>query len=130
VGALIIFSRTRPLAVIEAKRFSIDPYAAKDQAREYAVSLNAPFVILSNGQDHYFWDYADGDARPILGMPTQANLERLIGQPAMWKNAPLPPTDLPVTFADTSKAHRRLGYSPRVSVEEGLTRFWDWFRQI
>jgi type I site-specific restriction endonuclease len=42
--------------VIEAKRFSIDPYAAKDWAREYAVSLNAPFVILSNGQDHYFWD--------------------------------------------------------------------------
>jgi len=69
-------SRTRPLAVIEAKRFSIDPYAAKDQAREYAVSLDSPFVILSNGQDHYFWDYADGDARPILGMPAQADLER------------------------------------------------------
>ncbi|MBI3360212.1 MAG: DEAD/DEAH box helicase family protein [Chloroflexi bacterium] len=69
-------SRTRPLAVVEAKRFSIDPYSAKDRAREYARSLPAHFVILSNGQDHYFWDYADGDARPILGMPTQADLER------------------------------------------------------
>lgn len=69
-------SRSRPLAVIEAKRFSIDPYAAKDQARAYAQSLPVHFVILSNGNDHYFWDYADGDARPVLGLPTQADLER------------------------------------------------------
>lgn len=69
-------TRTQPLAVIEAKRFSVDPYSAKAQAREYAQSLCAPFVILSNGREHYFWDYADGDARPILGLPSQADLER------------------------------------------------------
>jgi len=69
-------SRTRPLAVLEAKRFSVDPYTAKEQARDYAVTLGAPFIILSNGQEHYFWDYADGDARAIIGMPSQADLER------------------------------------------------------
>jgi type I restriction enzyme R subunit len=69
-------SRTRPLAVIEAKRFTVDPYSAKDQARDYAQSLGAHFVILSNGEEHYFWDYEDGDARPIMGMPSQADMER------------------------------------------------------
>jgi len=69
-------SRSQPLSVIEAKRFSIDPYSAKEQAKAYAQKLNAPFVILSNGQEHYFWDYADGDARPILGLPAQTDLER------------------------------------------------------
>jgi type I restriction enzyme R subunit len=69
-------SRSRPLAVLEAKRFAIDPYTAKEQAKAYACTLGAPFVILSNGQDHYFWDYADGDARPVMGFPTQADLER------------------------------------------------------
>lgn len=69
-------SRTRPLAIVEAKRFSIDPYSAKDQAREYAQSLPVHFILLSNGEDHYFWDYAEGDARPILGFPTPADLER------------------------------------------------------
>lgn len=69
-------TRTQPLAIIEAKRFSIDPYDAKKQAEAYARSLNVPFVILSNGREHYFWDYADGDARPILGLPIQADLER------------------------------------------------------
>ncbi|MBI4326385.1 MAG: type I restriction enzyme HsdR N-terminal domain-containing protein [Chloroflexi bacterium] len=68
--------RTQPLAPIEAKRFSVDPYSAKERAREYAVSLAAPFVILSNGREHYFWDYEKGDARPILGFPSQADLER------------------------------------------------------
>ena len=69
-------SRTQPLAIIEAKRFSIDPYSAKEQAKAYAQALSAPFIILSNGKEHYFWDYTDGDARPILGFPTPIDLER------------------------------------------------------
>ena len=68
-------SRTRPLCVVETKRFSIDPYSAKTRTKEYAVSLGAPFIILSNGREHYFWDYENGDARPIIGFPTQADLE-------------------------------------------------------
>ncbi|MBI4524129.1 MAG: DEAD/DEAH box helicase family protein [Deltaproteobacteria bacterium] len=68
--------RTQPLAVVEAKRFSIDPYSAKQQTKAYAVSLAAPFILLSNGREHYFWDYENGDARPVLGFATQADLER------------------------------------------------------
>ena len=68
--------RTQPLAPIETKRFSIDPYSAKERAREYAVNLGAPFVILSNGREHYFWEYETGDARPIVGLPSRADLER------------------------------------------------------
>lgn len=69
-------TRSRPLAVLEAKRFAVDPYSAKEQAKAYALTLKAPFVILSNGQEHYFWDYTDGDARPVMGVPSQADLER------------------------------------------------------
>lgn len=69
--------RTQPLAVLEAKRFSIDPYSAKKQAQDYAISLTAPFVLLSNGREHYLWDLNEsGDARPVLGFPSQADLER------------------------------------------------------
>jgi type I restriction enzyme, R subunit len=68
--------RTQPIAVIETKRFSIDPYSAKDQAKDYAVSLGAPFVLLSNGREHYFWEYDTGDARPVVGFPSRADLER------------------------------------------------------
>jgi type I restriction enzyme R subunit len=69
--------RSRPLAVVEAKRFAVDPYTAKEQSHAYARLLGAPFILLSNGREHYFWDYTDGgDARPVMGFPSQADLER------------------------------------------------------
>src|SRR5713226_2787673 len=42
-----------PLCVLEAKRPDLDPYEAKEQARGYAENLRAPFVILSNGKEHW-----------------------------------------------------------------------------
>lgn len=39
------------------------------------------------------------------------------------------PGDVPVTFADVSKAARVLGYSPKVPIREGLRRFVRWYRE-
>jgi type I site-specific restriction endonuclease len=39
-------SRTQPLAVIEAKRFSIDPYSAKAQAKAYAQRKDRQQALL------------------------------------------------------------------------------------
>ena len=69
-----------PLCVLEAKRPDLDPYDAKEQARGYAENLNAPFVILSNGTTHYFWNYARADQRDayrIERLPSLTDLERL-----------------------------------------------------
>ena len=38
------------------------------------------------------------------------------------------PGDVPITFADVSKARRLLGYSPKVPIRDGLRRFVDWYR--
>jgi UDP-glucuronate 4-epimerase len=37
------------------------------------------------------------------------------------------PGDVPTTFADVAKAHRLLGYSPKVPIREGLRRFVEWY---
>jgi UDP-glucuronate 4-epimerase len=37
--------------------------------------------------------------------------------------------DIPYTYADISKAQRLLGYGPKVSVKEGVMRFWQWYQQ-
>ena len=69
-----------PLCVLEAKREDLDPYDAKEQARGYAENLNAPFVILSNGQEHWFWNYERADQRDayrIERLPSLGDLERL-----------------------------------------------------
>jgi UDP-glucuronate 4-epimerase len=39
------------------------------------------------------------------------------------------PGDVPITYADVRKAGRVLGYSPRVSIREGLRRFVEWYRE-
>lgn len=69
-----------PLAVLEAKKEDLDPYDAKEQARGYAENLRAPFIILSNGKEHWFWNYTRADqqdAYRIERLPSQQDLERL-----------------------------------------------------
>ena len=70
--------RGRPLAVIEAKKNSINPYVAKQQTLPYAKALGAPFIFLTNGELTYFWDYRNDDARPIAGFFSQRDLERMV----------------------------------------------------
>lgn len=70
----------RVLCVLEAKREDLDPYDAKEQARGYAENLNAPFVILSNGREHWFWNYERADQRDayrIERLPSREDLERV-----------------------------------------------------
>lgn len=70
----------RVLCVLEAKREDLDPYDAKEQARGYADNLGAPFVILSNGREHWFWNLqraAYQDAYRIERLPSQDDLERV-----------------------------------------------------
>lgn len=64
----------RPLVVVEAKKESIDPLSAKEQARNYARNVNARFVILSNGNLHYFWDTKHGNPDTISRFPTQDSI--------------------------------------------------------
>src|SRR3990172_8364700 len=52
-----------PLCVLEAKREDVDPYDAKEQARGYAENMCAPFILLSNGREHWFWNYERADQR-------------------------------------------------------------------
>lgn len=76
----ILLGKNGPLCVLEAKRPDLDPYDAKDQARGYAENVRAPFIILSNGREHWFWNYERADQRDayrIERLPSPADLERL-----------------------------------------------------
>lgn len=66
--------------MLEAKREDLDPYDAKEQARGYAENLKAPFVLLSNGREHWFWNYERADQRDayrIERLPSPQDLERI-----------------------------------------------------
>jgi type I restriction enzyme R subunit len=59
-----------PAALIEAKRESIHPLHAKEQARKYAKSQRIQYVILSNGNLHYFWNLEEGNPQIISRFPS------------------------------------------------------------
>jgi UDP-glucuronate 4-epimerase len=56
-------------------------------------------------------------------------LEQALGKPALIDRQPLQPGDVPVTYADISKARRLLGYDPKTKIADGIPKFVAWFRQ-
>lgn len=69
IDFLLLDSRGFPLVVLEAKSEGKDPLVGKEQARKYARSQNCRFVILSNGNLHYFWDLERGNPYIITTFP-------------------------------------------------------------
>ncbi len=69
IDFLLLDSRGFPLLVLEAKSEEKQPLVGKEQARRYARSQNCRFVILSNGNLHYFWDLERGNPHIITSFP-------------------------------------------------------------
>jgi type I restriction enzyme R subunit len=85
VDYLMLDERGFPFIVLEAKSESKDPLDGKEQARRYAKSQNCRFVILSNGNLHYFWDLERGNPYIITKFPTQTSIlgyQRIAPDPA------------------------------------------------
>ena len=70
IDFLLLDSKGFPLVVLEAKSEEKQPLVGKEQARRYARSQNCRFVILSNGNLHYFWDLERGNPYIITSFPT------------------------------------------------------------
>lgn len=71
---LLVDSFNKPLCVLEAKKESLHPLVAKEQARKYAKTVGAQYVILSNGIVHYFWDVTKGNPKPIYKFPSPTEI--------------------------------------------------------
>ncbi len=56
-------------------------------------------------------------------------IEDAVGRKAQIERLPEQPGDVPLTFADISKARQLLNYHPQTKVSEGIPRFVEWFRQ-
>lgn len=56
-----------------------------------------------------------------------ALIEKNLGRDAVIRNMPDQPGDVPVTFADITRARELLGYDPKVKIEEGISRFVEWY---
>ena len=69
IDFLLLDAQGFPFIVLEAKAEDKNPLFGKEQARRYAVSQNCRFIILSNGNIHYFWDLERGNPHIISRFP-------------------------------------------------------------
>lgn len=70
IDYLLLDERGFPICVLEAKSEDKDPLVGKEQARIYANTENVRFILLSNGNIHYFWDKEKGNPTRISHFPT------------------------------------------------------------
>jgi type I restriction enzyme R subunit len=72
----------KPLAVVEAKKTSVDAALGREQAKQYCYNIkhtqgvDLPFCFYTNGHDIYFWDLENYPPKKVYGFPTRDDLER------------------------------------------------------
>lgn len=72
----------KPLAVVEAKKTSVDARVGREQAKQYCYNIQKerggelPFCFYTNGNEIYFWDIGNYPPKKVLGFPTRDDLER------------------------------------------------------
>src|SRR5271157_279774 len=151
VDFLLLDSKGFPLIVLEAKAEDKYPLFAKEQARKYARSQNCRFVMLSNGNLHYFWDLERGNPYVITSFPkpesvigyqkVTPNPERLIAEPvgddyialtqrpsyrseAGWKNEPERPDYITANKLRFLRPYQlKAIQSLQAAIREGKDRF-------
>jgi UDP-glucuronate 4-epimerase len=70
-----------------------------------------------------------GNNNPVSLNDFIATIEKVTGKKARIIEEPMPKADVPITFADITKARRLLGFSPKTNVEEGMRKFYEWYRE-
>ena len=74
--------------------------------------------------------YNIGNGQPVQLLDFVAALESALGKSARKNFLPMQPGDVHATFADVQSLFDAIGYKPKVSVNEGVGRFVQWYRDF
>lgn len=122
-----------PLAVVEAKKSTVDANIGKEQAKQYCYNIQKhfggelPFCFYTNGHDIFFWDLGNYPPKKVLGFPTRDDLERY----AYIRNKR---KSLIGEFINTKIAGRDYQISAIRAVLEAIEKrkkdfYWLWLRE-
>jgi UDP-glucuronate 4-epimerase len=120
--AIHLFARAiwegRPLAL----------YGDGSSARDYTyIDDILQGVVAAIDRCEGYRIYNLGESRRVTLADLVLRLEHHLGKRAVRRHEPEQPGDVPVTYADISRARAELGYDPKVDIDEGLRRFVAWF---
>ena len=97
---------------------SAEPDPKWDPAHPVPSSSSSPYRIYNLGNNH-----------PVGLMHFIGVLEACLGKKAILEFLPMQPGDVPVTAADMTAIDHAIGFRPSTSIETGISRFVDWYRE-
>jgi UDP-glucuronate 4-epimerase len=88
--------------------------------------VETPFAKEGGGAPHRVYNL--GNSRPEEVRTLVRLIEEACGKRAIVEHTKGPPGDVKETYADIAKAARDFGFSPAVSLAEGIPRFVRWYK--
>ena len=82
-----------------------------------------------NAKGAYYKLYNIGNNSPEKLMDFISTLEKCLGKEAKKEFLPMQPGDVYRTYADVSDLMRDFDFKPDTTIETGLTRFVEWYRE-
>ncbi|MDZ7291249.1 MAG: GDP-mannose 4,6-dehydratase [candidate division KSB1 bacterium] len=74
--------------------------------------------------------YNLGESRTIELRTLIELISKNLGKEARIEHLPMQPGDVPITYAEVTRAQKELGYQPRVDIEQGVRLFVEWFKAV
>ena len=94
-------------------------------------------IIAALDKNYPYEIFNLGNSAPVKVIEIVETLEKVMGVEAQKDFQEAPPTEVPVTYADISKARELLGYEPKTSFEDGVQKQWeaykdmpDWYKDL
>jgi UDP-glucuronate 4-epimerase len=88
--------------------------------------VEKPFAGRDGEAPHRIYNLGNSHPQSVLDLI--GHIERTTNRKAQVEFKDGPPGDVRETFADIARAKRDFGFAPKVSLEQGISRFVDWFR--
>ncbi|HVU26545.1 MAG TPA: GDP-mannose 4,6-dehydratase [Verrucomicrobiae bacterium] len=99
-------------------------------ARDYTYVSDTVDGIVAATKKEFGYDIFNlGESQTVKLSRLIELLETALGKKAVIDRKPEQPGDVPITFADVSKAREKLGYDPKIKIEQGIKSFADWFQK-
>ncbi|MFT4692935.1 MAG: SDR family NAD(P)-dependent oxidoreductase [Verrucomicrobiia bacterium] len=100
-------------------------------ARDYTYVTDTLQGILACTKKEFGFDVFNlGESQTVKLSYLIELIEKALGKEANIDRQEMQPGDVPITFADISKAREKLGYNPEIKIEEGIPKFVEWFKSI
>jgi UDP-glucuronate 4-epimerase len=99
-------------------------------ARDYTYVTDTLEGVMACTQKEFGYEIFNlGESQTVTLSRLVELIEKALRKEAVIDRKPVQPGDVPITCADISKARAKLGYDPKVKIEDGIPQFVEWFRQ-